>query len=84
MADTTIPKLKSVKQLLLQLQFPYVFNPVKIELPSDGWFKTNPATSEPTAPQEPSLRQIHLWDGGAYENLGIEPLYKPDRNMIKL
>jgi NTE family protein len=25
---------------------------------------------------------VSLWDGGAYENLGLEPLYKMDRGMI--
>lgn len=27
----------------------------------------------------PQYARLHLWDGGVYDNLGIEPLYKPSR-----
>jgi len=36
------------------------------------------STSE-TEPSEPGLRRLHLWDGGAYDNLGVEALFKPGR-----
>ena len=26
---------------------------------------------------EPQARRVHLWDGGVYDNLGVEPLFKP-------
>lgn len=62
---------------------PYVIGALTFRLPADGWFETDPATSEPRERKFPPREKIRLWDGGAYENLGIEPLYKPDRRMIK-
>ena len=56
---------------------PYAIGLLKFHLPSDGWFKTDPSTRRPlerTAPPTPTVR---LWDGGAYENLGLEAFYKP-------
>lgn len=29
----------------------------------------------------PQYARLHLWDGGVYDNLGIEPLYKPSRGI---
>jgi NTE family protein len=62
---------------------PYAIGGLNFTLPSTGWHKENPATSEPICEITPSLKRVTLWDGGAYENLGLEPLYKPDRSMIK-
>lgn len=62
---------------------PYVIGGLNFNLPSTGWHKVNLATSEPIKEITPFLKQVTLWDGGAYENLGLEPLYKPDRSMIK-
>lgn len=62
---------------------PYAIGGLNFTLPSTGWHKVNPATSEPIRKITPSLKRVTLWDGGAYENLGLEPLYKPDRSMIK-
>ncbi len=76
------PNIKICEAVAASAAVPYAINSVKIKLPSEGWCKTNPATSQPTVPQKPPLCKVHLWDGGAYENLGIEPLYKPDRKMI--
>lgn len=62
---------------------PYMIGALKFQLPADGWFETDPATSTSINQKSPPQNKIHLWDGGAYENLGIEPLYKPDRRMIE-
>lgn len=33
-----------------------------------------PATDELLEPIKPRFTKLDLWDGGAYENLGLEPL----------
>jgi len=56
---------------------PYAIGALEFHLPPNGWFATDPATRRPlerTAPRTPTVR---LWDGGAYENLGLEAFYKP-------
>lgn len=34
-----------------------------------------------TRPVTPTLETVHLWDGGIYDNLGIEALFKPGRGL---
>lgn len=61
---------------------PYALGAMRFELPTEGWFETDPATSKPRNRKAPPLRSVRLWDGGVYENLGLEPLYKPGRGLI--
>jgi NTE family protein len=61
---------------------PYVIGAMPLDLPSNGWWRTDPATNRPVATTEPRFARVHLWDGGAYENLGLEPVYKTGRELI--
>ena len=61
---------------------PYVIGALKLSLPKEGWYEIDPATDEPRGRKERRFDSVRLWDGGAYENLGLEPLYKLDRGMI--
>jgi NTE family protein len=61
---------------------PYVIGALRLRVPADGWFETDPATREPVRPKTPSFPSVRLWDGGAYENLGLEPLFKPQSGLI--
>lgn len=56
---------------------PYVIGALSIELPLEGWWRSDPASREPQDKIQPTHKVIHLWDGGAYENLGLEAMYKP-------
>jgi NTE family protein len=60
---------------------PYAIGALRIELPPEGWWETDPATRQPIKPKIPMATAVHLWDGGAYENLGLEPLYKIGRPL---
>lgn len=62
---------------------PYVIGGLSFKLPRQGWYNVDPATSEPIEEIDISSDKVKLWDGGAYENLGLEPLYKKDRSMIE-
>ncbi|WP_375157928.1 patatin-like phospholipase family protein [Bradyrhizobium sp. RDT46] len=61
---------------------PYFIGAMPLDLPSNGWWRTDPATNKPVAATQPRLARVHLWDGGAYENLGLESIYKPGRELI--
>lgn len=61
---------------------PYVIGALKLSLPKADWYATDPATGKPTMPVARPAASVKLWDGGAYENLGLEPLYKPGRGAI--
>lgn len=56
---------------------PYGIGALKLKLPSEGWHKTNAATRAPVSPCKPPSTSVRLWDGGAYENLGLEAIFKP-------
>ncbi len=61
---------------------PYAVGAMPLDLPAEGWWRTDPATNKAVAKKQPPWRKVHLWDGGAYENLGLESLYKPGRELI--
>ncbi|CUW41858.1 conserved protein of unknown function (FabD/lysophospholipase-like domain 1-224) (plasmid) [Magnetospirillum sp. XM-1] len=56
---------------------PYVIGALKLRLPREGWWRRDPATKEPVQSIGVTAPTVELWDGGAYENLGLEPIYKP-------
>lgn len=60
---------------------PYAIGALRLEIPPQGWWETEPATRAPTKPKIPTANAVHLWDGGAYENLGLEPIYKIGRPL---
>ena len=60
---------------------PYVIGALKLAVPRHGWWRTDPATKAPLTQISPGHRHVHLWDGGAYENMALEPLYKPTEGL---
>lgn len=56
---------------------PYAIGALRLDLPEHGWWQTDPATKKPIQKTQPQLRSVRLWDGGAYENMGLEAIYKP-------
>jgi NTE family protein len=61
---------------------PYAIGALHLQLPADGWYRTDPATRRPMERRAPQSTSIHVWDGGAYENLGLESVYKPDQGLL--
>lgn len=61
---------------------PYALNALKLPIPNEGWFQIDPSTTIPGKVKKPPLSSVRLWDGGAYENLAIEAMWKPDRGLI--
>jgi NTE family protein len=61
---------------------PYAIGAMPLTLPAEGWWRTDPATNKTAEKTQPRWRTVRLWDGGAYENLGLESLYKPGRGLI--
>jgi NTE family protein len=62
---------------------PYMAGLVKLSIEPEGWFSINPATDEPIETTKPIRRAVRLWDGGVYENLGVEAVYKPQRGLVQ-
>ncbi len=60
---------------------PYAIGALRFDLPEHGWWRTDPATKEPLQKVSPPMRRVRLWDGGAYENMGLEAIYKPNEGL---
>jgi NTE family protein len=68
--------------------FPGLIGSLALDTTSASWFKysegqgevtelpeTDSGTLRKTEPVEPAFPQVHLWDGGVYDNLGLESLH---------
>jgi NTE family protein len=60
---------------------PYVIGALPLTLPVAGWWEIDPATGKQTRTNGPAQARVHLWDGGAYDNMGLEALLKPGRGL---
>ena len=55
---------------------PFLIGPFELNTTQYRWVKYGPRRGDDFIQIEPILNQVHLWDGGIYENLGLEGLYK--------
>ena len=76
------PKIKIATAAAASAAIPYLIGALRIGLPRDGWHRTDPATRAPMERRDPPYTSIRLWDGGVYENLGLEALFKPEGRLI--
>jgi NTE family protein len=60
---------------------PYAIGAISLPLPAAGWWETDPATGKQTRTTTPPKAMVRLWDGGAYDNMGLEALTKPGRGL---
>lgn len=71
--------------LAVSAAFPGGFGPLSIKTNEFTWYKRDwdaPKGSE--APVPPSFQKLHLYDGGVYDNLGLEPFFDAGRSIQKL
>ena len=76
------PEVSIADAVAASAAVPYVLGSLRFDLPRDGWRRLDPATDTLLEPIKPRFMKVDLWDGGAYENLGLEPLWKMDRGLI--
>ena len=57
---------------------PMLIGPFELNTTNYKWHKFGPDHGDDFILIEPILQRVHLWDGGIYENLGLESLYKID------
>lgn len=60
---------------------PYVIGAMPLTLPEEGWWETDPASGKQLRTRPPSKQAVRLWDGGAYDNMGLEAVSKPGRGL---
>jgi NTE family protein len=60
---------------------PGVIGPLHLKAKKFQWHRYPENGNEPTEPVKPIASRLTLWDGGVYENLGIEAIYKPQGGL---
>ncbi len=69
--------------------FPVLIGPLTLKTAGKQWFEYKASMEEPDDPAnvahwdksmiQPRWRELHLWDGGAYDNHGLEAFYDYDQ-----
>lgn len=60
---------------------PYVVGAMRLSLPGAGWWETDPATGKQVRARAAPSSGVRLWDGGAYDNMGLEAVTKPGKGL---
>lgn len=71
------PQVDIAEAIAASAAVPYAIGALRLRLPAEGWWDTDPKTKQPLRRKTPPLQSVRLWDGGAYENMALEQIYKP-------
>lgn len=72
------------KAMALSAAFPFGFGPLSINADQFDWKKKKSwNSSAQLVPIVPEFKTIHIYDGGLYDNLGIEPFFDIGKQQIK-
>lgn len=72
----TNPDFDVANAVAASAALPAIIGPYELETTAYNWVRFPAYDEESFIPIDPILSKVHLWDGGIYENLGIEGLYK--------
>ncbi|MCP4582834.1 MAG: patatin-like phospholipase family protein [candidate division Zixibacteria bacterium] len=76
---TPNPKISLSDAIAASAAYPGLIGPLKLKTSKYKWFKFGKDKKlSVSVKQEDKL--FHLWDGGVYDNLGTEALYKPGKD----
>lgn len=73
------PKFPLADAVAVSAAVPGAIGPFKLKTKSYAWTKFK--DGQLTEPVEPIARALTLWDGGVYDNLGVEAIYKTGRGL---
>lgn len=73
------PDIPVADALAASAGYPFLIGPVIIQTHRYSWFRFVRGSITDTEPCTPRWSRLHLWDGGVYDNLGVEALFKPYR-----
>lgn len=70
------PSIPLADALAASAGFPLGIGPLALRTRDYQWHKFTDGSQTEMEPYIPTHDIIHLWDGGIYDNLGVEPLFK--------
>lgn len=71
------PAFPLAEAMAASAAYPGVIGPLSFRTRDYQWSKLPGRSDGPPDPVEPAYDKLHLWDGGVYDNLGVESLFKP-------
>jgi len=74
---TQRPNLKIADMAAASAGFPILIGPYRLDMTRHAWSRDKHGKE----PFIPARRRCSLWDGGVYDNLGLEALYKIGRGL---
>ena len=72
---TDDPDIPLSDALAASAGFPGPIGPLVLDTRSYSWFKYADEPRDTKEPIQPAYPKLHLWDGGVYDNLGLESLH---------
>ena len=67
------PDIPLTDAMTASAAYPILIGPLVLETGKFKWFKFEAQAKKSI---EPQFQKLHLWDGGVYDNLGVEALWK--------
>jgi NTE family protein len=74
------PKQPVAEAIAASAGFPGGIGPLAINVADYNWSRYEGRGTEPS-PFTNKHRRLTIWDGGVYDNLGLEPLWKPQNGL---
>ena len=72
---TDDPNIPLSDALAASAGFPGLIGSLALDAHSFSWFKYTDGSKGAKEPTQPAYAKLHLWDGGVYDNLGLEGLH---------
>ena len=67
------PSIPLADAMTASAAYPILIGPLVLDTEKFNWFRFEGQVRESV---EPQFKKFHLWDGGVYDNLGVEALFK--------
>lgn len=71
------------KAMAISAAFPGGIGPLTLTVKKFQWKKRKQWNAPKPDPYQPPFSHLHLYDGGLYDNLGIEPLFDVGQQLLK-
>ena len=75
--QTPEPAFPLASAMAASAAFPVLIGPLVLRTKDFTWSRFTGESRHATLPTESEVPSVHLWDGGVYDNLGVEALFKP-------
>jgi len=80
----SVPDMKIAVAMAISAAFPVGIGPLSLKARGLDWEKREKWDSDEVKKYKPSVRVLHLYDGGLYDNLGLEALFDVGNQVFRV